>query len=51
MPSLNIIKNKSIEVLTASAPFGYSAELRRKFPYFILRKETLEKCLADYKKK
>jgi hypothetical protein len=30
-------------------PWGYSAELRRKFPYFILRKETLLKCMRDYK--
>ena len=51
VPSLNVIKDKDIEVLTASVPFGYSSELRRKFPYFILRKETLEKCLIDYKRK
>ena len=50
VPSLNIINNKAIEVLTATVPFGYSTELRKKFPYFILRKETLEKCLKDYKK-
>ena len=49
VPSLDIVKNKNIEVLTASVPFGYSSELRRKFPYFILRKETLERCFADYK--
>jgi len=51
VPSLDIVKNKGIEVLTVSAPFGYSAELRNKFPYFIIRKETLEKCLVDYKDK
>lgn len=51
VPSLDIIKDKGIEILTASVPFGYSTELRRKFPYFILRKETLEKCFVDYKKK
>lgn len=49
IPSLEIIENKRIEVLTASVPFGYSSELRRKFPYFILRKETLQRCFADYK--
>jgi len=43
VPSLDIIKNKSIEVLTASVPFGYSSELRRK--------ETLQRCFADYKDK
>lgn len=49
VPSLNIIRDKQIEILTASVPFGYSSELRRNFPYFILRKETLEKCFVDYK--
>ncbi|MFH1316799.1 MAG: NYN domain-containing protein [Candidatus Woesearchaeota archaeon] len=50
VPSLDLINNKGIEVLTASVPFGYSSELRKKFPYFILRKETLEKCFVDKKK-
>lgn len=49
IPSLNLIKEHKKEILTAMTPYGYSSELRRKFPFFILRKETLLKCLRDYK--
>ncbi|MBI3623493.1 NYN domain-containing protein [Candidatus Pacearchaeota archaeon] len=50
VPALDLIKNKCKEVLTSMVPLGYSSELRRKFPYFILNKETLKKCFRDYKK-
>ena len=49
VPSLNLVKNHGREVLTAMVPLGYSSELIRTFPFFILRKETLMKCLRDYK--
>jgi len=49
VPALNIIRNKGKDVLTAMTPWGYSSELIRSFPYFILAKETLMKCLKDYK--
>lgn len=51
VPALTIIKDKGKEVLTAMTPLGYSRELIEKFPYFILRKETLMKCFKDYKNK
>ena len=50
VPALHLIQSQGKEVLTAMAPFGYSSELIKKFPYFILRKETLMKCLREYKK-
>lgn len=49
VPALSLIKEHGKEVLTAMVPWGYSSELRKKFPYFILRKETLMKCLRSYK--
>lgn len=49
VPALNLIKEHGKEVLTAMVPWGYSSELRRTFPFFILRKETLMKCLRSYK--
>lgn len=48
VPALSLIESSGKEVLTAMVPFGYSSELRNKFPFFILRKETLMKCLRDY---
>lgn len=47
--ALDLIKNHKKEVLTAMVPWGYSSELRQKFPFFILKKETLMKCFRDYK--
>jgi len=44
VPALHLIQNQEKEVLTAMTPFGYSSELIKKFPYFILRKKTLMKC-------
>lgn len=49
VPALSLLKSQGKEILTAMVPWGYSSELRMKFPYFILRKETLLKCLRDYK--
>ncbi len=49
VPALELIKDHKKEVLTAMVPWGYSSELRQKFPYFILKKETLIKCFRDYK--
>jgi len=48
-PALRLIKDQGKEVLTAMVPWGYSSELRKNFPYFILRKETLNKSLRSYK--
>ncbi|MBS3088711.1 NYN domain-containing protein [Candidatus Pacearchaeota archaeon] len=49
VPALNLIKKKGKEILTAMTPKGYSSELRNSFPYFILKKEILIKCMRDYK--
>lgn len=49
VPSLNLIKDKNKDVLVASVPSGFSKELRDKFEYFILRRETLSKCLKEWK--
>lgn len=43
VPSLELVRTHGKEVLTAMVPFGYSSELRKDFPYFILRRETLAK--------
>ena len=51
VPALDLIKTHKKEVLTSMVPLGYSSELRQKFPYFILNKEILIKCLKDYKEK
>ena len=50
VPPLNIIKNKKKEVISAMTPWGYSSELRTKFPYFMITKDILIKCLNDYEK-
>ena len=48
VPAFNLIKEIGKEVLSCSVPRGYSNELRQKFPYFVLKKEILNKCLKDY---
>lgn len=48
VPALEIIKNKGKEILTAMTPLGYSRELIKKFPYFIIKNETLLRCFKDY---
>ena len=49
VPALDIIRNHKKEILTAMTPMGYSRELIEKFPYFLLKKETLFKFFRDYK--
>lgn len=49
VPALDIIKKHEKEVLTAMTPLGYARELIEKFPYFLLKKETLLRCFRDYK--
>lgn len=49
VPALNLVMGQGKEVMTAMTPFGYSSELIKTFPFFILRKETLMKCLRAYK--
>ena len=51
VPAFNLIKEIGKEVLSSFVPRGYSNELRQKFPYLILKKEILAKCLKDYKEK
>ncbi len=48
VPSLEILKTHNKEVLTAMTSKGYSRELIEKFPFFIIRNETLLRCLKDY---
>ena len=50
VPALALIRDRGKEVLTSMVPLGYSTELRKKFPYFILKPETLKKCFREYKK-
>jgi len=49
VPALEIIKKQGKEALTSMVPWGYSAELRQKFPYLILKKEALVGCMREYK--
>ena len=49
VPALNLVRGQGKEVMTAMTPFGYSSELINTFHFFILRKETLMKCLREYK--
>ncbi len=48
VPVLNILKNKNIEILTPMTSKGYSRELIGNFPFFIIKNETLLRCLRDY---
>lgn len=47
VPAFNLIKELNKETLSVFIPKGYSNELRQKFPYYILKKEDLNKCLKD----
>ncbi len=49
VPAFKLIKEIGKDVLSCSVPRGYSNELRQKFPYLILKREMLTKCLKDYK--
>ncbi|NIA02571.1 MAG: NYN domain-containing protein [Nitrospirae bacterium] len=46
VPAFNLIKDIGKNVLSCAVPRGYSNELRQKFPYYILKKEDLNKCFA-----
>jgi uncharacterized LabA/DUF88 family protein len=50
IPALELIKKRRKEILTSMVPFGYSSELRKKFPFIVLKKNKLMACLKDYKK-
>ena len=50
VPAFNLIKEIGKDVLSVSVSRGYSNELRQKFPYLVLKREDLNKCLKDYKK-
>ncbi len=47
VPAFNLIKDLGKEVLSCFIPRGYSNELRQKFPYYILKKDDLIKCLRE----
>lgn len=49
VPALMVVQKQRKEILSASVPWGYSTELRNKFPYFILKKEVLMKCFRTHK--
>lgn len=48
-PALELIKTHGKDVLTAMVPWGYSSELRQKFPYLIINQDILRQCLRKYK--
>jgi len=50
VPAFNLIKQIGKEVLSCAVSRGYSNELRQKFPFLILTKEILNKCLKEYEK-
>ena len=50
VPAFNLIKEVKKDVLSCFIPNGYSNELRQKFPYMLLSREMLNKCLRDFKK-
>lgn len=49
---LDFLKDEknNLKELSESVPRGYSNEIRQKFPYLILTREILNKCLRDFKK-
>ena len=51
VPALNLVKEVGKEVLSCSVPRGYSNELRQNFPFLVLKRDKLNKCVKDYKKK
>jgi len=48
VPVLEIIRGHNKEILTAMTYIGYSRELIKKFPYFIIKNETFLRCFKDY---
>ncbi len=51
VPALNLLKDHGKDVLVASVHQGFSKELRDNFEYFVIKTETLNKCLRNYNKK
>lgn len=51
VPALELIKEGNKDVLSSAVPWGYSSELRIKFPYLILSPDILKKCFRTYEKK
>jgi len=49
VPAFDLITSLNKDVLSCSVSTGYSYELRQKFPYLILDRDKLSKCLKDYK--
>jgi uncharacterized LabA/DUF88 family protein len=47
VPAFNLITDIGKEVLSCSVPNGYSNELRQKFPFLILTRTVLNKCLRN----
>lgn len=50
VPAFNLVKEVKKDVLSVSVPRGYSNELRQNFPFLVLKREDLNKCVKDYKK-
>jgi uncharacterized LabA/DUF88 family protein len=50
VPSLDLVQKQNKDVLSVFIPRGYSNELRQKFPFLIIQREDLAKCLKDYRK-
>lgn len=50
VPSLELVQKQEKEVLSVFIPRGYSSELRQKFPFMIIQREDITKCLKEYKK-
>lgn len=50
VPALELVKKNGKDVLSTSVSKGYSSELRQKFPFLVLKREDLIKCLKDYEK-
>src|SRR3989344_7131692 len=48
VPALNLVKEVGKEVLSCSVPRGYSNELRQNFPFLVLKRDKLNKCVKDY---
>lgn len=51
VPAFDLIKKIGKDVLSCSVSKGYANELRQKFPYIILTRDVLTKCLKDYESK
>lgn len=50
IPAFGLVKKNKKDVLSVSVSKGYSSELRQKFPYLVLKRDDLVKCLKEYGK-